>query len=60
LKNAGETLTPKLRQRLIAVRTQLFQRGLFDPVLVRFDGITVARATIEEISEELAAVASSL
>ena len=49
-----------LRQRLIAVRTQLFQRGLFDPVLVRFDGITVARATIEEISEELTAVASSL
>jgi len=56
----GEKLTPHLRKRLIAVRTQLFQRGLFDPVLVRFDGITVPRATIEEISNELGAVASSL
>jgi len=60
MRNAGETLTPQLRKRFISVRTQLFQRGIFDPILVRFDTVTVSRATIEEISDELTAVASGL
>ena len=60
MKSAGETLPPALRKRFIAVRSQLFRRGIFDPVLIRFDTITVARATIEEISEELATLASGL
>lgn len=60
MKSAGESLSPELRKRFIGVRSQLFRRGVFDPVLIRFDTITVTRATIEEISDELAAVASSL
>jgi hypothetical protein len=60
MKSAGESPSPELRKRFIGVRSQLFRRGVFDPVLIRFDTITVTRATIEEISDELAAVASSL
>ena len=57
---ASETMTSELRTRFIAVRTALFQRGVFDPVLNRFDTITVPRASIKEIAAELDALASSL
>ncbi|MCU1244750.1 MAG: hypothetical protein JWN02_660 [Acidobacteria bacterium] len=49
-----------LRERFIAVRSALFQRGLFDPVLVRFDSATVPPASTAEVAEQLAAVAASL
>jgi hypothetical protein len=42
------------------VRAALFQRGIFDPVLVRFDSATAPRATKEEIAEQLATVAQTL
>lgn len=58
LKN-GE-VTPAVRERFIAVRGALFQRGIFDPVLVRFDSATAPRATKDEIAAQLAAVAQSL
>lgn len=58
LKN-GE-VTPVIRERFIAVRAALFQRGIFDPVLVRFDSATAPRATKDEIAAQLAAVAKSL
>lgn len=50
----------ELRRRFIAVRTELFQRGIFDPVLVRFDSATVPRASTQQIADQLAAVVASL
>ena len=49
-----------LRERFIHVRAALFQRGIFDPVLVRFDSATAPRATAQEIAEQLATVATNL
>jgi hypothetical protein len=54
------SLSPELRERFINVRAALFQRGIYDPVLVRFDSYTVAKASAEEIAEQLATVAASL
>ena len=54
------SLSPELRERFIHVRSALFQRGIYDPVLVRFDSYTVAKASAEEIAEQLATVAASL
>jgi hypothetical protein len=56
---SGE-VTPAVRARFIEVRSALFQRGIFDPVLVRFDSATAPRATTEEIAAQLEAVAQSL
>lgn len=57
---ASGTLTPELRKRFIRVRTELFQRGVFDPVLVRFDSATVPQIAPAEAAAELAKVAASL
>jgi hypothetical protein len=57
---AAETPGPELRERFINVRAELFQRGIYDPVLVRFDSATAPRATTREIGEQLATVAQSL
>jgi hypothetical protein len=56
---SGE-VTPAVRARFIDVRTALFQRGIYDPVLVRFDSATAPRATTEEIAAQLESVAQSL
>jgi len=53
LKAAGETITPELRARFIELRAEMFQRGIYDPVLVRFDSTTAPRATVVEIAEQL-------
>jgi hypothetical protein len=53
-------LPEPLRERFIRVRTALFQRGIFDPVLVRFDTASAPQASTKEIGEQLAAVASGL
>ena len=53
-------LTDDVRQRFIALRAELFRRGVFDPVLARFDTATVPRASNEEIAAELAKLAESL
>ena len=53
-------LTPALRERFITVRSALFQRGIFDPVLVRFDSATAPPATKDEIAAQLEVVAQSL
>lgn len=59
LRNAAD-VPPALRERFINVRAALFQRGIYDPVLVRFDSATAPRATSAEIAEQLATVAESL
>ena len=53
-------LNEELRKRFIEVRAELFQRGIFDPVLVRFDSATAPKASIEEIAQQLETVATSL
>ena len=53
-------LTEDLRMRFVAVRAALFQRGLFDPVLIRFDTATGPQASNADIAEQLKAVAASL
>lgn len=53
LKAAGETLAPELRARFIELRDEMFRRGIYDPVLVRFDSATAPKATVAEIAEEL-------
>ena len=56
----GGEVTPALRARFIEVRSALFQRGIYDPVLVRFDSATAPRATKDEIAAQLETVAQSL
>ena len=57
----GESAIPaSLRERFINVRAALFQRGIYDPVLVRFDSATAAPATTAEIAAELQRVAEGL
>ena len=60
LKAAPATLPEDLRKRFIDVRAHLFARGIYDPVLVRFDSATVPRAPIGEIGEQLAMVGAAL
>jgi hypothetical protein len=50
----------ELRARFVAIRAELFQRGIFDPVLVRFDSATVPQASQREIADQLTLVASNL
>jgi hypothetical protein len=58
--SAGRGLPEELRAAVIAVRTALFRRGVYDPLLVRFDSATVAPATSAEIAEQLQAISESL
>jgi hypothetical protein len=60
LKTAPATLPEDLRSRFIDVRAHLFARGIYDPVLVRFDSATVPHAPIAEIAEQLARVGAGL
>lgn len=55
-----ESLPADVRTSFIHVRTALFQRGIYDPVLVRFDSATAPKATTREVAEQLAEVAASL
>lgn len=62
---SGETLTgtgggsrhrglpEAVRAKFIAVRSELFRRGVYDPLLVRFDTATVAQAPTAEIATRL-------
>ena len=60
LKSAGSPLSGSLRERFISVRSNLFQRGIYDPVLVRFDSATAPKAGVEEVAEQLSMVATAL
>lgn len=56
----SQELTAELRARFVTVRAALFHRGIFDPVLVRFDSATAPRATTQEVADQLATVATNL
>ena len=60
LRSAATPVEGVLRARFIEVRSALFQRGIYDPVLVRFDSATAPRATVEEVAEQLGVVAQAL
>ena len=60
LRAGNDTPPSALRKRFIVVRAELCQRGIFDPVLVRFDTATAPRASIREIADQLMTVAESL
>ncbi len=53
-------LPETLHERFIDVRAALFQRGIYDPVLVRFDTATGSQASTQEIAEQLETVAAAL
>jgi hypothetical protein len=53
-------LPEELRSSFIDIRAALFQRGIYDPVLVRFDTATVAQASTHEIAEQLENIAAAL
>ena len=59
LKAAG-TVSPELRRRVIEVRTALNRRGIYDPLLGRFDSATVPQASPAEVADQLALLAASL
>jgi hypothetical protein len=52
--------TPETRTRAIVLRTRLFQRGFYDPILGRLDSATVPQATVSEIAQQLAKIAEAL
>jgi hypothetical protein len=60
MQAAGGALPADVRKRFIAVRAALFQRGVFDPVLVRFDTASAPQATNGEIAEQLKKIAETL
>jgi len=53
-------LSLELRKRFIALRSELFQRGIYDPVLARFDSVTVSRASVQAIADQLDAIAADI
>ena len=57
---SNSALPKELRARFVAIRAELFQRGIFDPVLVRFDSATVPQASPQEIADELSLLTSNL
>jgi hypothetical protein len=60
LNQANAQPAADLRDRFIALRTELYRRGVFDPVLARFDTATVAKASLAEVAEHLEATAASV
>ena len=58
LKSGGESMSADLRKRFVDLRAELFLRGVYDPVLARFDSATAPRATVQEIAEELEKIAT--
>jgi hypothetical protein len=61
MKSAGPgPLPPDLRRRFLDVRTALFRRGMYDPILARFDSATVPQATAAEVAERLGVLIAAL
>ena len=58
--SAHRNLPEDVRQRFIDVRSALIERGIFDPVLIRFDTATAPQASTAEIAQHLNAVAEAL
>lgn len=59
-KTATPPVPSDLRARFVHIRAALYQRGIFDPVLVRFDSATAPPASLPEIASQLLAIAAAL
>jgi hypothetical protein len=53
-------LPEELRKRFIDVRSTLYQRGIYDPLLVRFDTASATQASTQDIAQQLATIAAGL
>jgi len=53
-------MAPELRERFIRVRAELFRRGIYDPILARFDSHTAPPADTHSVAQQLALVADQL
>jgi hypothetical protein len=58
--SAHRKLPESVRKNFIDLRGELFARGIYDPVLVRFDTATAPQAETKTVAEQLATVAQSL
>lgn len=58
--SAHRKLPDALRKRFVELRGELHDRGIYDPVLIRFDTATAPQAETSRIAEQLDAVAESL
>ena len=58
--SAHRALPEELRASFVEIRAALFRRGIYDPVLVRFDTASVPQASTREIAEQLETVAGAL
>jgi hypothetical protein len=58
LKNA--MMAPELRERFIRVRAELYRRGIYDPILARFDSHTAPPVDAHSVAQQLALVADQL
>jgi hypothetical protein len=58
--SAHRGLPETVRKNFIDLRGELFERGVYDPVLVRFDTATAPQAETRKIAEQLSAIAESL
>lgn len=57
---SSSELSPAVRAQFIAVRDALYRRGIFDPVLVRFDSATAPKASVAEVAAQLTTIAEGL
>lgn len=57
---SATAISADVRRRFIDLRSALFLRGIYDPVLVRFDSATAPAASPAELAEQLESVATSL
>ena len=58
--SAHRKLPETVRKNFIDLRGALFARGIYDPVLVRFDTATAPQAETQKVAEQLATIAESL
>ena len=58
--SAHRKLPEAVRKNFIDFRASLFELGIYDPVLVRFDSATASQADTSAIANRLVAVSESL
>ncbi len=49
-----------VRKRFVSLRAALFQQGIYDPVLGRFDSATAPPVSPERLATQLEAIAASI
>lgn len=52
--------TPEIRRNFVRLREEMLIRGIYDPVLIRYDSISAPRSDLPTLARQLAVVAGSL